>query len=152
GLGRLLHVAEEFVARDARQALMLAFLVPVVEAAVGQLHDDEELAIDDVVAFERENVRMADALDAFEGLEFLADANLIVFFAAVEAAVDDFDGLHDAARGARFPDLAETALAEALQKLVAGDGLCWAFHGNHVRPLQVQLRRGTRSRETGEKA
>ena len=43
----------------------LAEAVP--EVAVGQLHDDQELAVDDVVAFEGEDVGVADGLDALRG-------------------------------------------------------------------------------------
>ena len=57
---------------------------------------------------------MADALDALEGFELLADAQLIVG-TAVQAAVNDFDGLEKAARRARFPHLAEASLAQAFQ-------------------------------------
>ena len=77
-LGRLVHVAEQFVARDAGQALGAALLEAVPEVAVGQLHDDDELAVDDVVAFQRQDVGMADRLDAAEGLEFLLGAVAVV--------------------------------------------------------------------------
>ena len=49
----------------------LAFLEAVPEIAVGQLHDDEQLAFDDIVPFQREDVRMANRLDAVERLELL---------------------------------------------------------------------------------
>ena len=71
GLGRLLHVAEQLLARDAGQALGPALAEAVPEVAVGQLHDDDQLAVDDVEAFQRQDVGMADGLDAAEGLEFL---------------------------------------------------------------------------------
>ena len=70
-LGRLLHVAEQLVARDARQSLAAALLEAVPEVAVGQLHDDDQLAVDDVEAFQRQDEGMADRLDAVEGLELL---------------------------------------------------------------------------------
>ena len=50
--GRFVHVAEQFVARDARLALAAALAEAVPEVAVGQLHHDDELAIDDVESFE----------------------------------------------------------------------------------------------------
>ena len=96
---------------------------------------------------------MTNALDAFESFEFLPDANLLFLAAAaVEAAVDDFDRLHDAAGSAGPPDFTEAALAKAVQKLVAGDRLCRAFHSNHVRPRSTcKKRRATRSVQTGGK-
>ena len=51
--------------------LVAALAEAVPEVAVGQLHDDHEPAVDDVVAVEGEEVRVADRLDALEGLEFL---------------------------------------------------------------------------------
>ena len=51
-----------------------ALLEAVPQVAVGQLHDDDELAVDDVVAFERQDVGVADRLDAAERLEFLLGA------------------------------------------------------------------------------
>ena len=68
GFGGLGHVAEQLLARDAGQVLRAALAEPVPERAVGQLHDDEELAVDDVEAFQGQEERMADLLDAVEGL------------------------------------------------------------------------------------
>src|SRR5207244_28068 len=147
GLGGLLHITEELLAGNAGQAVVLAFLIAVEEAAIGQIHDDEKLTVHDVVAFEGKDIRMTNALDAFESFEFLPDANLLFLAAAaVEAAVDDFDRLHDAAGSAGPPDFTKAALAKAVQKLVAGDRLCRAFHSNHVRPRSTcKTRRATRS-------
>ena len=59
-LGGLVHVAEQFVARDARHAAGRGIAEAVPEVAVGQLHDDQQPAFDDVVAFEGEQVGVAD--------------------------------------------------------------------------------------------
>ena len=66
-LGGLGHVLEEFVARDAGQALVAAVAEAVPQVAVGQLHDDHEPAVHDVVAVEGKEVRVANLLDALEG-------------------------------------------------------------------------------------
>ena len=129
------HVAEQLVARDAGQALRAALLEAVPEVAVGQLHDDDELAVDDVEAFEREDERMADGLDALEGLEFLLGA-LAVLAGGVEVAVDELDGLEQAAGGLGFPDFAEAAAAQPLDQPVAGDrfGLGFDANGHTMNP------------------
>ena len=72
--GGFLHVDEQFIARDARQPLRAAFLEAVPQIALGQLHDNDELAVDDVKAFERKDIGMTDFLDAAEGFEFLFGA------------------------------------------------------------------------------
>ena len=87
GLGRLLQVAEQLVAGDAGQPLGAALLEAVPEVAVGQLHDDDELAVDDVVAFEREDVGVADGLDAVEGLQLLLGVDWPSSSAVLEVAV-----------------------------------------------------------------
>ena len=51
-LGGLGHVHEQLVAGDARVAVLAALAEPVPEVAVGQLHDDHEPAVHDVVAVE----------------------------------------------------------------------------------------------------
>jgi hypothetical protein len=120
GLGGLLHVAEELVAGDAGHAAGAALLVAVPEVVVGQLHDDDEQAVDDVVAFQREDVGVADGLDAREGLELLLGAVAVVAGGA-EVAEDELDGLVQAAGGLALPDLAKAAAADPLQEAVAGD-------------------------------
>ena len=45
-----------------------ALLEAIPEGAVGQLHDDEQLTVDDVVAFQRQDVGMANGFDAAERL------------------------------------------------------------------------------------
>ena len=48
--GRVAEVAQQVVARNADQAGRLALLEQVVQALVGQLHDDDQLAVDDLDA------------------------------------------------------------------------------------------------------
>src|SRR5262245_704495 len=63
---------------------------------------------------------MADALDAAERGQLLLDHRFLAV-AATQRAVDQLDGLEQSARGLGFPDFAETALAQRLHELVAGD-------------------------------
>ena len=60
------HVVEKLVARDAGQALGAALLEAIPESAFGQLHDNEQLAVDDVEAFQGQDVRMSNGFDAAE--------------------------------------------------------------------------------------
>src|SRR5262249_9214971 len=98
----------------------------VPQVAVGQLHDDDELAVDDVVALEREDERMADGLDSAEGLEFLFGAVAVVA-GRFEVAEDELDGLVDAPGRLALPDLAKAAPAQPLDEPVAGYGFGRAF-------------------------
>src|SRR5262245_48107867 len=66
---------------------------------------------------------MADRFDAIQRLELLLDGRLAPFGRAAERAVDELDGLEDAAGGLGLPDFAETARAEALDELVARNRL-----------------------------
>ena len=59
------------------QPLRAAFAEPIPQALVRQLHDDHQLAVDDVIALQRQNVGMPDRLDSVEGFEFL----LILYYA-----------------------------------------------------------------------
>ena len=70
--------------------------------------------------------RMANGLDVLHGLELVlgptADAAQ-----AVDVAVDELDGLEDAARGFAFPNFAEPACTQLLEQAVAGDRLSIGF-------------------------
>ena len=79
-----------------------------------------QLAVDDLDAVDRADERVADLLDALEGLQLLLGAGA-VDVEGVEVAVDELDGLEDAAGGLALPDLAEAAGAERLDQAVAGD-------------------------------
>ena len=59
----------------------------------------------------------------FEGPEFLLGVPRAVRVDRPQVAVDELDGLVQAARGLGLPDLAEAAAAEPLDEAVAGDGL-----------------------------
>ncbi len=89
--------------------LLAALAEPVPQVAVGQLHHDHQPAVDDVVAVQREQVRVADLLDPLERLEFLLGVADEVVVLTAQVAVDDLDGLEDAAGRFGPPDFAETA-------------------------------------------
>src|SRR5207302_1201529 len=113
GLGSLLHVAQQLVAGNAGQAKGTTLAEPVPEIAVGQLHDDEELPVDDVEAFERKDVGMAYGLDAGERFEFLLGA-VPVLVGCLEIAVDELDRLVEAAGGLGLPNFAKAAPTQPL--------------------------------------
>ena len=106
-----------------------AFFEAVPEVAVGQLHDDDELAVDNVVAFQRQDIGVANRFDAAEGFVFLGGAVVVVLVGGGDVAGPgrdagaalggqfaeyELDGLVEAAGGLALPDLAETAAAQAL--------------------------------------
>jgi len=97
-----------------------AFLVAIPEILVGQFHDDHELTVDDIKAFQRKNIGMADGEDAAEGFEFLL-GTMVGVAGAAEVAENEFDGFMDAAGRLGLPDFAEAAAAQPLDEAVAGD-------------------------------
>ena len=119
GLGRLAEEAEQLLARDAGLALPLIVEQDRLEVAVGQLHDEDQHAVEDLDAFEGEEEGVADALDALDGFPFLGGEAA----AGVGVAADELDGLEEAAGGLALPDLAEAAAAQRLDEPVAGQRL-----------------------------
>src|SRR5262249_26314635 len=109
-----------------------AFLVAIPEITIGQLHDDDELTVDDVVALKREDVWMSNGFDSAEGLEFLLGARSVVA-RGLQIAVDKLDGFHQAAGGFGLPDFAEAAAADPFYELVAGDRLDLTFNPDRHR-------------------
>src|SRR5262245_51286678 len=69
---------------------------------------------------------MADRDDTLQGLEFLAGARAILV-GGFQVAIDEFDGLEEAAWGFRLPDFAESASTQALNQPIAGKGLGHGF-------------------------
>src|SRR5262249_4819440 len=121
------------VARDADEARRLAFLVGVVQALVGQLHYDDQLALNDFDALVGEDEWVADFLDALEGLELLLGAHAFRI-ERVEIAVDEFDGFVKFTGRNALPNSAVASAAERLDELVAGNrlraGLADETHGS----------------------
>src|SRR6185437_11964218 len=119
-LGRLFHVAEQLLARNAGQTARATFLEAIPQIFVGQLHDNHELAVDDVVAFQREDVRVADGFDAAEGFQFLFGA-MTVIAGSAEIAENELDRFEQTAGRFALPDIAEAAAADALNEPVSGN-------------------------------
>ncbi len=91
----------------------------IEQALVGQLHDDDEGALDDLNTVHRQEERMADGADGIEGLELQLRIGPLGV-EGVELVADDFDGLEEASGGLALPDFAESALAERFHETVAG--------------------------------
>src|SRR5262249_62395902 len=130
-LGGFFQVADEFGPRDSRLAVRDTLVVPVPQAAVGQLHDDDELTVDDLESLERQDERVTDRLAPVQrlvlllrGLPFVPDA--------LHVAKDELDGLVHPSGRFGFPDLAEPAAAQPLEQAVAWNWfnvlLNWLFH------------------------
>ena len=94
GLGRLLHVPEQFLAGDPRQPAGLALGEPVVQVLVGQLHHDDKLAVHDVEPLDRQHERVADALHPVQRLVLLLGRPVLE---PVQVAGDELDCLRDPA-------------------------------------------------------
>ena len=103
------------------QLFLAVLLEAVLETAVGQLGDDQELPFDDLDPLEREQERVPHPLDAIEGFQLAGRA---VF---VQEAIDELDRLDQLARGFGGPDFAVAAGADPLHELVAWNRLVVDF-------------------------
>src|ERR1700677_1306837 len=120
--GRSAKIVQQLRAWNARQPQSAALLKTIPDGAIGQLHDDDQLTIDDVVAFQRQDIRVMDRLDAAESLEFLFGPVAVVV-GCLQVAENEFDGLEQAAGSLGSPDLAEAAAAKPVNQLVTRNGL-----------------------------
>ncbi len=120
-LGRLLEVAQQLGPRHARQTGVAALAEEIVQAAVGQLHDDDQLAVDPLDAVHAQQEGVAQGLDVLQGAQFLLGAGGAAVVQVVVVAADELDRLEEAAGGLAFPDLSEAAAAERFHEPVAGD-------------------------------
>src|SRR5262249_21959633 len=93
----------------------------VVQALVGQLHDDDQLAVHLLDQLGGDDERVADLADAVQGALLLLGAGG-VDVERVEVAEDELDGLEQPAGGLTLPDLAEAAAAQRLDQAVARQG------------------------------
>jgi len=89
-----------------------------MQAAVGQFHHDEQVAVDDLDAVHRQQERVADRLDVLEGAQLLGGAVGGVAEVAAPAR-DELDRLDEATGRFALPDLAEAAFAQRLEQAVA---------------------------------
>ena len=111
-LGRLAQVEQQVHAGHAGQARLLALGQQVVQAAVGQFHDDDQFAADVFNALQRKQKGMTQRLDVLEGPEFLFGTVEVVAEEVAVGTADELDGLVQAAGGLALPDLAEAAAAQ----------------------------------------
>ena len=112
-LRRIGHVAEEFVARDAGQALGAALAEPLIEAHVGQFGQNRQPSVQDLEPFERQQERVPHSFDSFQCLELLRCELIVV------VSVDDLNSFFDAAWSFGAPHLGIAARADPLRQRVA---------------------------------
>ena len=94
-----------------------------MQAAVGQFHDDDQFAVDDSSMRSSEQTKgWRTSLMRCEGVLFLLGANA-VHVEGIEVAVDELDGLVQAAGSFALPDFAEAAAAQRLDQAIAGNRL-----------------------------
>ena len=113
-LGQVVHVAEQLVARQARQALRLALTEPVHQAPLAERHGDDQAIGHADGELDVEQVGMADVADD------LQRALLQPGLHRVEP--DELQRHVDAAGGQRLPDLAEPAPTQHPDERIARDG------------------------------
>src|SRR5262249_12656434 len=104
----------------------LAFLQNVMQAAVGQFHDDDELVLTAFDPFDGEQERVAQVLDALNGQQLIGGGTGAVV-QGTAVAVDELDRLDQSARGLTLPDLAEAALAQRRDQAIARNGFSVGF-------------------------
>ncbi|MFO0841381.1 MAG: hypothetical protein U0797_03135 [Gemmataceae bacterium] len=116
---RLAQVGQHLVSGDADVTGLAVLREQVVQAAVGQLGDQDQVAVDQLDPLDRQQERVAKAFDVLQRAELL----LGVAGGCVEPGVagDELDRLEEPPRGLALPDLTEPALAQRLEELVAGD-------------------------------
>ena len=91
----------------------------VEQTFVRQFHDDDQDAVDDFDPVHRQQKRMSDGADIFEGLQLQLGVGAFGI-EVVGFVADELDGLVNAAGRLALPDFAEAALAERLEEPVAG--------------------------------
>src|SRR5262245_24851500 len=137
-LGRVAQIAKQVIARNADHAGRLALSIEIVQRAVGQFHDDDQFATDDLDAVEGAYEWVANFLDAIEGLEFLLGADAVHIY-GVEVTVDKLHCLADTARRLALPDFAEAPAAEGFNQAVSayrlGVGFPQPIHGAILREM-----------------
>src|SRR5262249_16482860 len=120
--GRIADIAQERVARNAYHAGSLALREHVVQALVRQLHDDDQLTPGNLDTLQRQHERMTNFLDTRQCLEFLFGAGALDV-QRVQVAVNEFDGLEQAAGRFTLPYLAEATAAQRLDEPITRQGL-----------------------------
>src|SRR5262249_55484800 len=120
--GGLAEKAKQLAPRNAGALLRLMLLEAFFEIAVRQLRHDDQLTFHDLHAIDGKQEGMADGLDVLDRPQLFLGGAGAVGFEAVKIAVNEFDGLEDAAGGFAFPDLTKSAAAKRFQKLIPRKG------------------------------
>ena len=115
--GGFAEVFDQLVARDSRLPGLPADRELLLEAHVGHFRHDHQLPVDDFNPFEVEQERMVERFHQFERPEFPRRPFVL------DAAMDELDGLDQAAGGDGLPDFAVAAGADALAEHVARNRL-----------------------------
>ena len=98
---------------------LAGLLKGVSEVLIRQLHDDEQLALDDFQPIDSQQKGMANGLDQLKGLPFLLDQESFAI-QRLKVAVDELDRLEGAAGSLALPDLAEATAAQELHEPIPG--------------------------------
>ncbi len=70
GVGGVVQVGQQLAAGNAGKTGLAALVEFLLQARRGQLGDDDQVAVDALDAFQREQEGMADLLDAVQGGQF----------------------------------------------------------------------------------
>ena len=98
----------------------------LLQVLVRQLHDDDQFSLNAFEPVDGQKKGMADGFDVLDGVQLVLGP-LAVAAQAIEVAVNELDGLEDAAGGFAFPNFAEAAGAQEFEETVAGDRLSIGF-------------------------
>ena len=116
GIGRVAQVVQQFLAIDARFAVIAAMAVMIAQTAIGEFHHDQQAAVDNLEPLERQQEGMANRFYLFERAELACSMRLI------GAAVDDFNRLNEPSWGAGTPHLTIPTRTNAIEQ-----GIAWKF-------------------------
>src|SRR5579872_1833064 len=123
GFGGFFQVANQFIAWNAGKTLTAALAESVPQVSIGQLHDDDELAIDCIETFKGENIGVADLPNSFERFQFLFGRPAILIH-SIEVAKDKLGSLQKSARRFNLPNFSKSASTQALDQPVPSQ---WAW-------------------------
>ena len=112
-----MEVGQQLAAGDAGKPKLAALVELLSQARCGQLGDNDQVAVDSLDAFQREEEGVADLLDAVQRGQFPRRPLVVA------AAVDDLDGLGQFAGRVGLPDLAVTAGPQSLADAIARDSV-----------------------------
>ncbi len=138
---RLAQITEQLLARNAGLARLLVSGQQLVQVLVGQLHDDDQRAVEALDAIHRKQEGMANGLDPLHGAQLLLRAGAVAG-QVVHVAEHELDGLEQPPRRLAFPHFAEPAAAQRLDQPITGDrlGLCFLRDNHFSRPVRASTK------------